>query len=189
MHEKTIISRDDIHRMLNRITHEILERNRGSHDLVLIGIRTRGVPLARRISERIRAFEGAEVSVGILDTGPYRDDLLSSNSQHITSQTNIPIDITGKHIVLVDDVIYTGRTARAAMDALIERGRPQAIHLAVLIDRGHRELPIRPDYVGKNMPSSKDEDIKVRLSEIDGRDEVTIVDKAVKQHTPLVRKG
>ena len=178
-----------MYRMLSRISHEILERNRGSHQLVLIGICTRGVPLARRISERIKAFEGIDVPVGALDIGPHRDDLFSADLRRTTSQTNIPINITGKCVVLVDDVVYTGRTVRAAMDALIDRGRPQAIHLAVLIDRGHREFPIKPDYVGKNMPSSRHEDIKVRLSEIDGRDEVTIVDKTFRQPTPLGEKG
>ena len=188
MYEKTIVSRDDLCRMLNRIAHEILERTRGGNNLVIIGIRTRGVPLAQRISKRIKAFEEVDIPVGILDISPYRDDLSSPTSQPITSQTDIPVDITDKHVVLVDDVIYTGRSARAAMDALISRGRPQAIHLAVLVDRGHRELPIKPDYVGKNIPSSRSENIRVRLVEVDGRDEVVITNRESRQPTLLVRR-
>ena len=188
MHEKTITSKDDIHRMLNRIAHEILERTQGGNNLVIIGICTRGVPLAKRLSQRIRTFQNIEVPIGILDVRPYRDDTASPNSQHTTCQTRIPINIAGKHVVLVDDVIYTGRTARAALDALINIGRPQSIHLAVLIDRGHRELPIKPDYVGKNIPSSRKEIIKVHLVETDGTDEIIIANNTIEQPASLIRK-
>ena len=188
MYEKTIMSQDDIHRMLNRIAHEILERTQGGNNLIIIGICTRGVPLAKRLSQRIKAFQNIEVPVGILDTRSYRDDTTLPNSPHITCQTSIPIDITDKRVILVDDVIYTGRTARAALDALIDIGRPQSIHLVALIDRGHRELPIKPDYVGKNIPSSRKESVKVRLIEIDGADEVVIANNTLQQPASFVKK-
>ena len=175
MPHKIIMTQQDIRRTLSRIAHEIVERNKSPHDLVLIGMRTRGVPLARRLATNIASFEQAKIPVGALDFSLYRDDLAQLNLKPIVKSTDIPVNIDGKTIVLVDDVLYTGRSTRAAMDALIDLGRPKQIQLAVLIDRGHRELPIRPDYVGKNMPSSSDEDIQVKLEESDGVDEVNII--------------
>ncbi|OJF18274.1 MAG: bifunctional pyr operon transcriptional regulator/uracil phosphoribosyltransferase [Bacillaceae bacterium G1] len=161
-------------RALTRIAHEVLEKNKGIRDCVLVGIRTRGVPLANRLAERIRQIEHEPVSVGELDITLYRDDLSLKSEDPVVKGTDIPFDITGKKVVLVDDVLYTGRTVRAAMDALVDLGRPRAIQLAILVDRGHRELPIRADYVGKNVPTSKAEVIKVAVRETDGRDEVLI---------------
>ncbi len=177
MSEKIIMTKDDVRRTLARISHEIIERHRTVEHLILVGIHTRGVPLAQRLATNIEKLEGIKIPVGSLDIGPYRDDRNNSNhNQHIVlNNTNIPVDIQKKNIVLVDDVLYTGRSIRAAMDALIDLGRPQSIQLAVLIDRGHRELPIRADYIGKNVPSSRGEEIQVRLSEIDSTDEVAIV--------------
>ena len=165
----------DIRRTLARISHEIIERNRSTESLVLVGMRTRGVPLARRLAANMGSFEGAKIPVGALDFSLYRDDLASLDLQPIVKSTDIPVSIDGKAIVLVDDVLYTGRSTRAAMDALIDLGRPHSIQLAVLVDRGHREMPIRADYVGKNMPSSRHEEIQVQLVETDGIDEVAIV--------------
>jgi len=175
MLEKLIMNSSEIRRSLARIAHEIIERNRTTEGLVLIGMHTRGVPLARRLAANIEILEGIQVPVGALDISLYRDDLPSLNSQPIVQYTDIPVTIDGKSLVLVDDVLYTGRSTRAAMDALIDLGRPRSIQLAVLVDRGHRELPIRPDYVGKNMPSSRNEAIQVRLIEVDGADEVVII--------------
>jgi pyrimidine operon attenuation protein/uracil phosphoribosyltransferase len=175
MPEKVIMTPEDIRRTLARISHEIIERNKTTENLVLVGMHTRGVPLARRISVNIKDFLGLELPVGALDISLYRDDLPSLNLQPNVQRTDVPAGIEGKSVVLVDDVLYTGRSTRAAMDALIDLGRPQSIQLAVLIDRGHRELPIRADYVGKNVPSSRHEEIKVRLEETDGRDEVAII--------------
>ena len=175
MPEKIIMSAAEIRRALARIAHEVVERNHGCKDLMFIGIYTRGVPLARRIAASIREIEGVEIPVGALDIGLYRDDLSNLESPPILRPNNIPGDIAGKSVVLVDDVLYTGRSIRAAMDALIDFGRPQCVQLAVLVDRGHRELPIRPDYVGKNLPTSRKEEIAVRLKEVDGRDEVAII--------------
>ncbi len=175
MAKKIIMTPEDIRRTLARIAHEILERNKAIEHLLLVGMHTRGVPLARRLAANIEAFEGVEIPVGALDITPYRDDLASLNLQTIVKRTDIPANIDGKSIVLIDDVLYTGRSTRAAMDALIDLGRPQSIQLAVLIDRGHRELPIRADYVGKNMPSSRHEEIQVQLVETDGIDGVVIV--------------
>jgi pyrimidine operon attenuation protein / uracil phosphoribosyltransferase len=172
MPEKIIMTSEDIRRTLARISHEIIERNRSVDKLVLVGIHTRGVPLANRLEQNIEHFEGQKVQVGLLDISLYRDDRPQNGKANRGSE--IP-SIENKTVVLVDDVLYTGRSIRAAMDALIDRGRPESIQLAVLIDRGHRELPIRADYVGKNVPSSKNEEIQVRLSEVDGRDEVAIV--------------
>ncbi len=171
---KIIMNRQDIRRTLARMAHEIVERNRSTESLVLIGMRTRGVPLARRLAANIVSFEKVEVPVGALDFSLYRDDLARLERQPMVKSTDVPVSIDGKTIVLVDDVLYTGRSTRAAMDALIDLGRPESIQLAVLIDRGHRELPIRSDYVGKNIPSSRHEDIRVRLEETDGADEVAI---------------
>jgi pyrimidine operon attenuation protein/uracil phosphoribosyltransferase len=169
-----IMDLDDMTRATKRIAHEIVEANKGVDDLVLIGIRRRGVPLAHRIVDAIKEFEGRSVPVGILDITLYRDDLQLVAKQPILRKTELPFDIDGKVVVLVDDVLYTGRTIRAAMDELIDFGRPKAIRLAVLIDRGHRELPIRADYVGKNVPTSSREIISVRFREEDGEDNVTV---------------
>jgi len=168
-----IMDAEDIDRAMTRIAHEVLERNHGTEDVVLVGIRTRGVPLAQLIAAKIEGIEGKKVPVGSLDITLYRDDLMTR--QPVVRKTEIPFDMTGKRIVLVDEVIYTGRTIRAALDALIDFGRPACIQLAVLIDRGHRELPIRPDYVGKNVPTSRAERIKCRLHESDNEESVYIV--------------
>jgi len=174
MSVKIIMTADDIRRTLARVAHEVIEHNKSLSDLVLVGMLTRGVPLARRLAVNIQGFEGTSIPVGSLDISLYRDDLDSRGLKPIISGTNIPIDIAGKTIILVDDVLYTGRSARAALDALIDYGRPATIQLAVLIDRGHRELPIRADYIGKNIPSSRTEDIHVELIETDGNDQVSI---------------
>jgi pyrimidine operon attenuation protein/uracil phosphoribosyltransferase len=178
MPAKIIMTREDIRRTLARIAHEIIERNKVIEQVMLIGMHTRGVPLAKRLAVSIESFAGVKVPVGALDISPYRDDLSSLNPQPVVKKTDIPADIGGRVIVLVDDVLFTGRSTRAAMDALIDLGRPRLMQLAVLIDRGHREMPIRADYVGKNIPSSRHEDIQVRLEETDGRDEVAITDNA-----------
>jgi pyrimidine operon attenuation protein/uracil phosphoribosyltransferase len=173
--EKVVLSEPEIRRALSRIAHEIIERNAGARDVVLVGLPTRGVPLAQRLAARLREFEGVEAPVGALDFTLYRDDLALRGVTPRVHQTRIPTDITGRTVVLVDDVLFTGRSARAALDALSDLGRPAAVQLAVLIDRGHRQLPIRADYVGKNIPTSLREDIQVRLIETDGRDEVVII--------------
>ncbi len=175
--KKQLMDGDALRRALTRIAHEILERNKGVEDLVLVGIRTRGVPLAKRLAAAIAQIEGAEVPVGGLDITLYRDDLSTLAYNPIVHGTDIDFDINGKKVILVDDVLYTGRTIRAALDAVIDMGRPKAVQLAVLIDRGHRELPIRADYAGKNVPTSRKEDVRVSLSEMDGEaDEVVLVD-------------
>jgi len=164
----------DIKRALTRITHEIIEKNKGVEDVAVIGIRRRGGPLAYRLAERIEAIEGLKVPVGILDITLYRDDLTTMASQPLVRRTEVNFDINNKIIILVDDVLYTGRTVRAAMDALIDIGRPQCIQLAVLVDRGHRELPIKADYVGKNVPTAKQEIVAVLVKEFDNKDAVII---------------
>jgi len=176
MSEKILMSSQDIERALVRVAHEIVERNKGAAHVVLVGMQTRGVPLAQRLAVAIERLEGIAIPVGSLDIGLYRDDLSSLELKPVIQRTDVPTDITGKQVVLVDDVFYTGRSIRAAMDALMDLGRPQSIQLAVLTDRGHRELPIRADYVGKNIPTSKQEEIKVYLKEVDGEDKVTIID-------------
>lgn len=163
-----------INRALTRISHEILEKNKGTKDIVLIGIKTRGIYLAKRLAEKIKQIEGQDIQIGELDITLYRDDLSEKNTQPLVQGSKIPFDINNKKIVLVDDVLYTGRTVRAALDALIDVGRPQLIQLAVLIDRGHRELPIRPDYVGKNIPTAKEELISVQLKEVDNQEQMII---------------
>jgi pyrimidine operon attenuation protein/uracil phosphoribosyltransferase len=178
MPNKIIMTGEDIRRTLARIAHEIIERNKVIEQVMLIGMHTRGVPLARRLAAGIESFTGVRVPVGALDISLYRDDLSSLNPRPVVKETDIPDDIADKVVVLVDDVLFTGRSTRAAMDALIDRGRPRLIQLAVLVDRGHREMPIRADYVGKNIPSSPHEEIKVRLEETDGIDEVAITDTA-----------
>ena len=175
--KKELIGADGIRRALVRISHEIIEKNEGLEDVVVIGIRTRGVPLAERITANLKEIEGEEILNGSLDITLYRDDLTTIANQPIVHQTEIPFDITDKKVILVDDVLYTGRTVRAALDALMDLGRPDSIQLAILTDRGHRELPIRSDYVGKNIPTSKDELISVNLKEIDGEDAVVLQEK------------
>jgi pyrimidine operon attenuation protein/uracil phosphoribosyltransferase len=171
------MSADDIRRALTRIAHEINERNKGVEDLVLVGTYTRGLPLAARIAARLEDIEGLAVPVGSLDITPYRDDRASRPPAAGVRPTEIP-PIAGRRVVIVDDVLFTGRTIRAAIDALIERGRPQSIQVAVLVDRGHRELPIRADYVGKNLPTSIVEQVEVRLREVDGQDQVVLAKPA-----------
>jgi len=171
-----VMDQDRIGRALVRIAHEILERNRGLEELALVGIRTRGVPLARRIARAVHDIAGHDLPTGALDITLYRDDLMrhAVGAQPVIRRTEIPFSIDDKRILLVDDVLYTGRTIRAALDALIEFGRPRAIQLVVLVDRGHRELPIKADYVGKNLPTSLSQSVQVHLTETDGRDEVEI---------------
>lgn len=170
----SIMDADGIRRALIRIAHEITEKNRGVENVALVGIRTRGVPLAARIAEEIQKIENVSVPTGSLDITLYRDDLTTMGYNPVIHGTEIDFDVTGKHIVLVDDVLYTGRTIRAALDALIDMGRPKSIQLAVLIDRGHRELPIRADYAGKNVPTSRRETIEVALQEEGKTDEVIL---------------
>lgn len=174
--EKAVVLDEQmVRRALTRISHEIVERNKGIEELVLVGIKTRGIFLAKRLAERIEQFEGKAVTIGELDITLYRDDLtLQQENDPLVKGSDIPTDITNKKVVLVDDVLYTGRTVRAAMDALMDIGRPSQIQLAVLVDRGHRELPIRADYVGKNIPTSSEERIVVALSEVDTEDKVSI---------------
>ena len=169
-----ILEPDDMRRAITRIAHEIVERNKGAHDLALVGVHTRGIPLAERIATRLTELEGHEVLSGKLDITLYRDDLSEVGLQPVVRRTEVPFDVARKRVVLVDDVIYTGRTARAALDALIDLGRPASIQLAVMVDRGHRELPIRADYVGKNLPTSASEVVKVKLEETDGSDGVEL---------------
>ncbi len=173
MYSKILMSKEQIRRALIRISHEILERNQGVDEMMLVGVHTRGVPMAKRVQAIIQGFESKNVPVGALDFRFYRDDLKDTQSIG-ESQTAIPFNITDKNIVLVDDVLFTGRSIRAAMEALIDIGRPKSIQLAVLVDRGHRELPLRADYVGKNIPTSLKERVDVLLSEIDGDDSVVL---------------
>ena len=175
MTEKIIMTAEDIRRSLARISHEIIERNKNSEDLIIIGLRTRGYPLAKRLAANMEKFEGIVVPVGALDIGPYRDDLAVHPSH--THLTHIPVNIEDKSVILVDDVLFTGRSTRAAMDALIDMGRPKSIQLAVLIDRGHRELPIEAQYVGRKIPTSSREIIEVKYQEIDGVEKVLLVEK------------
>jgi len=184
---KNIMSPEDIRRSLARITHEIIEQNKTTKNLILVGMRTRGVPLAKRLAANMEDLAGLQIPVGALDISLYRDDLSLLNQQPTVQRTDIPVNIDGKSVVLVDDVLYTGRSIRAAMDALIDLGRPRSIQLAVLVDRGHRELPIRADYVGRNIPSSIDEEIQVQLVETDGIDGVIIMDnsQAVASQGPI----
>lgn len=174
MPEKIIMSEEEIRRALVRIAHEIVERNRGAQGLVLVGMHTRGVPLARRLASIVQGFENVSVPVGVLDISLYRDDVSFSNLKPM-HRTEMPVDVHERRLILVDDVFYTGRSMRAAMDAIFDLGRPEKIQLAVLVDRGHRELPIRADYVGKNIPTSRAEEVQVRVKELDGADEVALV--------------
>lgn len=178
---RVVLDADDVSRALTRISHELLEKNRGAEGLLLLGLHTRGVPLARRIADRIEAVEGTAVAVGSLDVTMYRDDL-RSHPTRAPHKTSLPAGgIDGKTVVLVDDVLYSGRTIRAALDALSDLGRPAVVRLAVLVDRGHRELPIRADHVGKNLPTARSEKVRVRLAETDGGDEVRITDGPLKE--------
>ena len=174
MTERRVLDADGLRRALTRIAHEIVERNGGVDGLVLVGIRSRGVPLANRLAALIEQHEATPVPVGSLDITFYRDDLTRLAHAPIVKRSDLEIDVDGLVVVLVDDVLYTGRTVRAALDALTDHGRPQAVRLATLVDRGHRELPIRPDFVGKNLPTSVDEIVHVRLQETDEDDEVVI---------------
>jgi pyrimidine operon attenuation protein / uracil phosphoribosyltransferase len=174
---KLIVSEDDLARIVNRMAHQILEKTEGARDTVLLGIPTRGVPLARRLVERIGAFEGTDVPGGVLDITLYRDDLRLRGARAV-GRTDLPaVGIDGRRVILVDDVLFSGRTIRAALNALADLGRPRQVQLAVLVDRGHRELPIRADYVGKNIPTALSENVRVLLTEIDGADEVRIMSK------------
>lgn len=168
-----VMDADEIRRALTRIAHEIIERNKGAERLGIVGIRRKGVPLAERLAKLISEIEGTRVPVGALDVTLYRDDIMTR--QHEVGHTEIPFEVDGRTIILVDEVLFTGRTIRSALDALMDMGRPAAIQLAVLIDRGHRELPIRPDFVGKNLPTSRKETVDVQLREIQGEDRVYIV--------------
>lgn len=176
MSERQVMNGEAMGRALSRIAHEILERNRGASDLLLVGIQRRGVPLAQRLSERLAEFEGVKVPVGSLDINLYRDDLRERKRPKVrVRRTELPVSIQGQGVVLVDDVLYTGRTIRAALDALTDYGRATQVQLAVMIDRGHRELPIRADYVGRNIPTAKSEIVAVRVPEIDGAEEVVLL--------------
>ena len=177
MPDGAVMSADEMRRAIVRVAHEIVEQNEGCQDLILVGMRTRGVPLAQRIAEAIREFEGEAVPVGALDIGLYRDDLPERGVAVEIKPSELPEDIADKRVVLVDDVLYTGRSIRAALDALIDYGRPQRIQLAVLVDRGHRELPIRADFVGKNIPTSRQDEVVVQLEETDGIDQVLAVER------------
>jgi pyrimidine operon attenuation protein/uracil phosphoribosyltransferase len=170
-----ILEASDINRTISRIAHQIIERNQGGEEVILMGIKTRGLPLARRIQQKIQEFEGITPLVGAVDITLYRDDLSAKQDQPTVHSTSVPLPVQNKVIILVDDVLYTGRTVRAALDAIIDLGRPKAIQLAVLVDRGHRELPIKADFVGKNVPTAQNEIVCVRLAETDGLDEVVIV--------------
>ncbi|NQT25967.1 bifunctional pyr operon transcriptional regulator/uracil phosphoribosyltransferase PyrR [candidate division KSB1 bacterium] len=177
MKEKSeIMDGQAIGRTLLRLTHEILEKNRGAENLVIVGIRDRGDILAYRIIQQIAEIEKKEVALGVLDITLYRDDFRRGNDIPVVRETEIPFDITGKRVVLVDDVLYTGRTIRAALDAINDFGRPAIIQLAVLVDRGHRELPIKADYVGKNVPTAQNEQIQVQLEEVDGTDRICLIE-------------
>jgi pyrimidine operon attenuation protein / uracil phosphoribosyltransferase len=172
--ERVVMDAQAIDRALTRVTHEILERNKGTDGVALVGIRSRGVHLAQRLRSKIQAIEGVEVPTGIIDITLYRDDLTRSRQQPAVKGTDIAFGVEDKRVVLVDDVLFTGRTIRAALDALMDFGRPRNVQLVVLVDRGHRELPIRADYVGKNLPTAVNESVQVRLTESDGCDEVVI---------------
>jgi pyrimidine operon attenuation protein/uracil phosphoribosyltransferase len=171
------MSCEDVRRAIMRVAHEVVEQNRGCQELMLVGMRTRGVPLAQRLATAIREFEGEDVPVGALDIGLYRDDLPARGTRVEIQPTELPQDIADQRVVLVDDVLFTGRSIRAALDALIDYGRPQRIQLAVLVDRGHRELPIRADFVGKNIPTSREDDVMVQLEETDGIDQVLVTER------------
>ncbi len=173
--ERQLMNQDDMRRVIRRMSHEIVERNRGAEGLMLVGLQRRGVPIAQRLAAAISEFEKVDVPVGALDINLYRDDL-TSRPQPLVRPTELPISVEGLVVVLVDDVFYTGRTTRAALNALMDLGRPRQVQLAVMVDRGHRELPIRADYVGKNVPTALNEEIQVRVTEFDGVEEVVLVE-------------
>lgn len=179
--KSTLMDAKAMDRALTRISHEILERNKGAGNIYLVGIQRRGVPIAQRIADKIERFEGTRPDVGVLDITFYRDDLSLLNDNPVVNATHINNAVTGTKIILVDDVIYTGRTIRAAIEAIFDMGRPELIQLAVLIDRGHRELPFRPDYVGKNVPTSRNEQILVHVKDYDGVDEVILEDPTIEE--------
>ena len=181
--KSTLMDEDAVRRSMTRMTHEIIEKNRGTKDVCLLGVRRRGIPLARMLARNIERFEGVSVPVGHIDITLYRDDLTETADQPVAENSDIPFDLKGKRVIIVDDVIYTGRTARAAIDCVLHYGRPEQIQLAVLIDRGHRELPIRPDYVGKNIPTSHSEVVSVMVSEIDGQTGVTLCERVEEQNS------
>ncbi len=176
-HSNQLMNGDELNRAITRIAHEIVEKNKGADRLALIGIRTGGAVLAKRFQKQIQVIENREIPLGLLDITLYRDDLTEIGSQPNVGETKIDFDINGKKMILVDDVLFTGRTIRCALDAIIDFGRPECIQLAVLVDRGHRELPIKPDYVGKNIPTSKQEKVIVKFKEQDGEDGVVVVGK------------
>ncbi len=188
---KTIMTADDIRRTLARIAHEIVEQNKTTESLILVGLHTRGVPLAKRLAANIESFEKVRIPVGTVDISLYRDDIYLQDPKLTVRGTDIPMEIEGKSVILVDDVLYTGRSIRAAMDAIIDLGRPKSIQLVVFVDRGHREMPIRADYVGKNIPSARDEEVQVHLLETDGLDEVVIAkfNNGIKSAVPLKRSA
>ncbi|MBI4199063.1 MAG: bifunctional pyr operon transcriptional regulator/uracil phosphoribosyltransferase PyrR [Chloroflexi bacterium] len=165
---------EDVRRAITRMAHEVLERNRGAEGLMFAGIHSRGVPLARRLASRVREIEGVDVPVAAIDIGLYRDDV-AARAQPVVRSTNFPASVDGRTVVLVDDVLFTGRTIRGALDALMDFGRPGRVQLVVLVDRGHRELPVRADYVGKNVPTAREEEVQVHVEEVDGCDEVLLV--------------
>ncbi len=175
-HKATVMDEKAIKQVLRRIAHEIIERNKSTEEVVLVGIRNRGVPLANRLQSFLTEIEGSAVPLGILDITLYRDDLSQRQDQPEVHTTDVPFDLNKKHVIVVDDVLFTGRTTRAAMDALMDLGRPATIQLAVLVDRGHRELPIRADFVGKNVPTSRSELVEVKVKEVDGTDQVDILE-------------
>lgn len=174
----TIIDSEGLNRTITRLAHEILERNKGSKNLVLIGMRTRGEFLAKRIQQKIKEIDGSDTNLGVLDTTLYRDDFRTRLKQPEVSVTEIKFDLTEKDIILIDDVLYTGRSTRSALDALMDMGRPNTIQLCVLVDRGHREMPIKADFVGKNIPTSINEEVKVKMTEVDDEDAVYLVDNS-----------
>lgn len=177
MHIKSkLVDQEGLERIVTRISHEILEKNKGSKNLAIIGMRTRGEFLANRIAEKIKKIDNAELPLGVLDATLYRDDFRTRLKQPEISVSNITFDLNEKDIILVDDVLYTGRTVRSALNALMDMGRPASIQLCILVDRGHRELPIRADYIGKNIPTSHNEEIKVKLSEVDGEDAIYLIE-------------
>ena len=188
MTSKEVIDAVTMKRALTRITYEIIERNQGIEDLVIIGIKTRGIYIAQRIAQRLKQLESVDIPVGELDITLYRDDKKEMEEPEINA-SSIPVDLEGKEVILVDDVLYTGRTIRAALDALMDYGRPQRISLAVLVDRGHRELPIRPDFIGKNIPTSLSEEIVVEMEEVDGKDRILIRNGEIDEDKRRVSKS
>ncbi len=187
MPDRVLLTSDDMRRALVRMAHQILEANHGCEGLILVGMRTRGVPIAHRLAKLLQASEGSGVETAELDITAYRDDRPKTETANGSKHVEPAVDVSGKRVILVDDVLFTGRSIRAAMDAVMDRGRPERIQLAVLVDRGHRELPIRPDYVGKNVPTARNERIQVRLKETDGADETVIAQEPAPDLVPAGR--